>query len=196
MREPVTLNDVLELEMAYQQAEGEDLLPLARQLLALAEDPHPEDEHDPSGLLALAGQYFGDAGEVRTAEDLFHRALTASHGEGLDPRCFLIDLYLETGRLDEAAALDNEIRKSRPELLVTYSVLGQAWSPHDPRKALGWLNRGLDLAERTEQDDSATYDLLCVGRFHLRQEQGQDLDEYDEIALEVLDEHDGEDLLG
>ncbi|MCK0112449.1 hypothetical protein MWU75_09895 [Ornithinimicrobium sp. F0845] len=187
MREPVTFSDVLDLEMSYDEAQGEQLLPLARELLALAEDPHPADDHAPSALLAMAGQYFGDAGDAETAEQVLRRAIDLDDRGGVDPRCFLIELYLETGRDEEALALDNETRRSRPLHVVTYSVLGQLWSSRDPRRALGWFNRGLDLAERTGEDDSATYSLLCVGRYHVRRGQGQDLDEYDEIAVDTLD---------
>jgi len=186
VRDPVSFNDVVQLEMSFAEAEGEELLPLARALLALAEDPHAEDDHAPGALFGMAGQYFGDAGDHETAEELLLLSVDLDDGEGLDPRCFLVELYLDTDRVEEARSLDNEVRKRRSEELVTYSVLGRTWSARDPRRALGWFNRGLDLAERTDQDDTSTYSLLCVGRFHLRQEQGQDLDEYDEIALEVL----------
>lgn len=182
------LHDVLSLEMSYDDADGEGLLPLARQLLAWAQDPHPDDERSQSALLAMAGDYFGEAGDVATAERLLRTAIDLHDGSGVDPRCYLVQLYLETGRSEDATDVDGQLRRARPEDLVVYSLMGQAWAPLDARRALGWFNRGLDLAERTGQDEVATYGLLCVGRFHVRQEQGQDLDRYDEIALQVLAE--------
>lgn len=195
VREPISTETVLDLEMGYAEAEGEQLLPLAEQLVDLAADPHPADGHSPSGLLSLAGQYYVDAGDFEKAESVLRQALAVYDGGGLDPRCFLVDLMLEAGRVEEAMATDNELRKTRPSDLVAYMVMGNSWADHDQRRAMGWVNRGLDLAERTGQQEESSYALLCVTRFHLRQDQGLDVDEYDEIALDVLAEAEDEGLI-
>lgn len=173
--------------MQYAEAEGEQLLPLADRLRDLAAEPLPDDDLTPAALLSLAGQYYADAGDLVAAEAVYREAIPGHDGDGLDPRCFLVDVLVQTGRLDEAVELDNALRRSRPADLVTYPVLAQTWIAHDQRRAMGWLNRGLDWAERSGQEDAPSFALLCVARFHLRQDQGQDLDEYDEIAMDLLE---------
>lgn len=186
MRQPLTHDHVLDLERTYDDAAPEELLELAERLFVMAEESQPGDEIDQSTLHALAGQYFRDGGDLTRAEHaLTLAARTPSRSDAMDPRCFLVGVYLAQRRLADAANLDNVLRKSRMEELPAYSVLGEIWHEHDPQRALGWYNRGIELAERTDDVEGA-FTLLCMGRWSVRKELGHDPDAYDRIAQHAM----------
>lgn len=186
MRQPLTHDHVLDLEATYDDATPEEMLELAERLVVMAEEPQPGDEIDQSTLHALAGQYFRNAGDLTRAESaLTLAARNPLRGRTIDPRCFLVDVYLAQGRIAAATELDNVLRKSRMEALPAYSMLGEIWHEHHRQRALGWYNRGIELAERTDELEGV-FALLCIGRWSVRKEMGHDPDPYDEIAQEAM----------
>lgn len=79
--------------------------------------------------------------------------------------------------------VSEQVRKSRPRDGGTYLYLGELWEDKgETKRALGWFMRGIMLEEQSgpPQDD---LDMLCLGRWRIRQRDAQEPDAYDEVAL-------------
>lgn len=187
MREPLTLDEFFDLDMQGPTGAGQTPRELAEQLVRWSASPHPDSELTPARLLTFAGERFDMLGDQETAEECLTRALAAGDwGQGLDPRCFLISLCLDRGRTDEAFEHDGTLRRSRPADVQTYAFMGDLWwGQRDLRRALGWLNRGLDHVERRGSAGDAHKVMLCQTRWHVRKAQGQEPDAYDQQAIAV-----------
>ncbi|WP_109472042.1 tetratricopeptide repeat protein [Ornithinimicrobium cavernae] len=185
MREPLTDADLLELDLEHADASPAVAKAFATRLVSWAADPHPEDEPLPVHLLLLAGQHFEYGEDDEAAERAFRQAADLAP-EDLQPRVFLTSLLIRKGRVDEALPLERELRRSRPQEVSAYLLLGEAWHERgDHLRALGWYNRGLEQAERHDGISDGGIDLLCNGRLRVRQAMGQAPDEYDEVGLSV-----------
>lgn len=191
MREPLTMDDYIDLDLDHAGSSPQDRRELAEQLRTWAEHPHPDSELTTSQLLTLAGERFVMLKDYETAEECLDRAVATlgpdPSDEGLDPRCHLISLYLTQGRTDEALECDGNLRRSRPESLSTYAFMGDLWrESDDPQRALGWVNRGLVSAERTGAFSEGGISLLRQTRALIRRSLGHEPDESDEMALAAM----------
>lgn len=190
MREPLTEDDVLDYVDGFDGASPQVQIPAADQLLAWAESPHPDDGITVGQLLTLAGERYQLGGDAETTERIWRRAAAERPTDGPDPRCLLTEHLLGQGRAEEASELDNEVRKSRPDDPFTYLWMGEAWEEHgDARRALGWFNRGLAYVDRHGGFDERDVEMLCLDRWRVRQAQGMEPDEYDEVAIAIRDAH-------
>lgn len=189
VREPLSRDEYFDLDLEDSGRPREAQREFAQQLVTWASDPHPDSELSPGRLLTYAGERLSMIGDHDAAEECLDQAVAAADwGEGLDPRCFLISLYLDQDRTDEALDLDGTLRRSRPEDVQTYAFMGDLWwSADDPRRALGWLNRGLDHVERTASSGGGSEVMLCQTRWNIRKAQGHEPDEYDQVATSVAE---------
>lgn len=190
MRAPLSRQEVHDLsEDTFSGSAGQNRA-LAERFVSCADDPHPGDEPTPGELLAWAGEHFEQAEDLAEAEDAYRRAhLTGDWGPTLDPRCLLIDLLLGQGRTAEAAVVDDQLRKARPDSALVYQLAGESWeSAGEPQRALGWLNRALAYAQRTGAFSDSDIEGLCGARWRIRNSQGMDPDTYDELVIALREQ--------
>ncbi|USQ79113.1 hypothetical protein NF556_16040 [Ornithinimicrobium faecis] len=190
MRSPIVTDDVFEL---YPHGPEETHQDLAEHLLALAADPHQDDEVTVGGLLVLAGEHLESAGNLTAAEDAFREA--AAHRQDPkvpEPLTYLVDVLLEQDRRDEAVGIDDELQRSRPEDPNTYVAQAESWEHHgDLQRALGWVNRGLALDERTGAFHQSDVKMICQTRWRIRRALGFGADEYDQVAITIQETFSG-----
>lgn len=193
MREPVTFDHVDDLIFAAGHATEDGHATegahrdLAEQLGQWAQDPHPLDELSPRELLTEAGAQLERAGDLDGALDLYRRAV-ASHGHAtLDPRCMVVGVLHRQGRHEEADAVEQELRRSRPAEAATYAYMGELCEElGETTRALGWFNRGLSLAEDGGLVE-ADMGRLCLARWGLRQRTGHDPDQFDQFGIDYAE---------
>ncbi len=179
MRAPITPEDAEELELS-----GFSHRQVAAQLLAWAEEPHPDDAVSPRELITRAGEQHELADDVGAAVELYQRAAAADGDAQLDPRSHLVALLLRRGDRDEALRWDRELRRSSPYGGATYEYMGEVWLEEgDDRRALGWYTRGVLRHEQGPPFED--YDLagLCLARWRLRERLGHQPDDYDFIGI-------------
>jgi hypothetical protein len=170
-------------------AEGEvDLVATARWFEDLAGDPHPDDEVSAAMLLLVAGDYRAMAGEHEAALALFQRAVADGGACTPDARCSLLSGLLEIGRTDEAAALAAEIKAARLPDPDVYLHVGETYETRgDLAAATTWFTAGLVRFLHDDGVDDFSVEQLAVGRSRVRGAQGFPMDEYDELAEEMLE---------
>lgn len=183
MRAPLSEDNFDDLEIAVSGGSAADHRAAAEHLLALAKEAHPDDEISTADLLVAAGGQFRFADDPQRALDVLWRAHECGGWEDLDPRAVIVDVLLDQGEHARAQEVSEQVRKSRPRDGGTYLYLGELWEDKgETKRALGWLMRGIMLAEQggPPQGD---LDMLCLGRWRIRQQDGQEPDGYDEVAL-------------
>lgn len=194
MREPLTLEALSELDFRHADDSPPQARQFAEQLQAWATDPVPGDEPTPVHLLLLAGQHFEFGEDLEAAQGAFQQAAELDPDD-LQPHVFLACVLITKGEIEQALELDRTIRRARPEDVSAYLLLGEAWHEHgDNLRALGWFNRGLEQAEREDAISEGGFELLCAGRFLVRKAMGHDPDEYDDIALSLIEDYTDSDL--
>ena len=72
----------------------------AAELLAWAEQRHPDDEVTPADLLSAAAWHLGEAGDTEESLDLHRRAVAIGRTTSIDARCLLHGALLDAGQLD------------------------------------------------------------------------------------------------
>ncbi|NYJ03879.1 tetratricopeptide repeat protein [Petropleomorpha daqingensis] len=160
MRGPVGDDDLEKWESSAQTPE--DHRTAAATLLAWADEPHPEDDVPPARLLSSAAWHLETAGDAEDALDLHRRAVEAPGEVVPDARCYLHGALLESGRVDEARELANEIRREAPADTDVYLVLGENYAlAGDLTQAHRWLTMGAERLERTDRPING------IGVFHL-----------------------------
>jgi hypothetical protein len=170
-------------------AEGEvDLVATARWFEDLAADPHPDDEVSTAMLLVVAGDYRAMAEQHEAALDLFQRAV-ADGGECTpDARCSLLSGLLEVGRNDDAAALAAEIKAARLPDPDVYHYIGETYEMRgDLAAATTWFTAGLVRFLHDDDVSDFAVETLAGSRSRVREAQGFPMDEYDELADEMLE---------
>lgn len=198
MREPIDMDWLDRYDEHLTGASREDHAAAADQLVGWAEEPHPEDDVWRGDLLLRAAFQRSEAGDAEGALALALRASQAGISEGADPRAFATELHFLLDRPEEARAVSEDLRRSRPDTAETYWTMATIWEAHqDPKQALAWYNRGIALVEDTD-GPPADLGLLCSGRWRIRQSLGlapDDLDElgmgFDEAVAEHLDDAHG-----
>jgi len=184
MRAPLSEDDFDDLEIAVSGGSAADHRAAAEHLLALAKEAHPDDEISTADLLVAAGGQLRFADDPERAIDVLWRAHECGGWDHLDPRAAIVDILLDQDDLAKAEEVSEQVRKSRPLETGTYLYLGELWGDRgETKRALGWLTRGIMLAER---EGLARHELsmLCMGRWRIRRREGQEPDEYDEVAME------------
>lgn len=179
VRAAIDENDVAELELG-----SADNQAVARQLVEWAEQPHPADQISPRELLTRAGEQLEYADDGEAAVALYRRASEAPGDATIDPRSHLVSLLLQRGEHEEAAALDRELRRARPETSATYEYMSEVWAEHgQAQRALGWVTRGILRHEQGPPFSDVDLAMLCLARWQLREPAGHTPDDYDLIGI-------------
>jgi tetratricopeptide (TPR) repeat protein len=160
VRGPVRDDDVENWESSARTPE--DHRAAAVTLIAWADEPHPEDDVAPAQLLSSAAWHLETAGDAEDALVLHRRAVEAPGEVVPDARCYLHGALLESGRVDEARQLADEIRREAPADTDVYLVIGENYAlAGDLRQAHRWLTMGAERLERTDRP------IDSIGVFHL-----------------------------
>jgi hypothetical protein len=97
----------------------------------------------------------------------------------------MVQALLDLGHTREAEQVSEELRRVRPAAPETYLLVGEAWEAvGDLDRATRWLTRGVLLAE--SQADPTAWAMLLLGRLRVRGAVGFPPDDYDQMALDVL----------
>lgn len=146
MRAPLTLGDLDELEQ--DAATPEQRRAAAARLAAWAEEMHPDDEEiTPAWMLVRAADLLKAAGDPEAAVPLYRRACEAAGAAPPDARVYLHDALLRSGRTEEARALAEEIRRSRPADLDVFAFTGENYeNSGDLEQAHRWYTLGVHRA--------------------------------------------------
>lgn len=184
MRDPLSEEDFDDLEMAVSGGSTDDHRAAAEHLVTLAQEMHPDDEVSTGDLLVAAGGQFRFADDPQRALDVLWRAYESGDWDDPDPRAAIVDVLLEQDEHATAQEVSEQVRRSRPHDASTYLYLGELWDDAgETKRGLGWFTRGIMLAEREGRADHELH-MLCLGRWRIRQREGQEPDEYDKVALE------------
>lgn len=175
MRPPLTVDD---LEATEGHRSPEAHRELADTLLGWAREVHPDDEVSSAEVLAQAGWQLDLAGDTDAALDVFRRALTAEGRVEPDVRCSMVAVLLASDRPDEARAVAEEFRRTRPgpaecaAMAEVFEVAG------DLDQAARWTAIGLTRLELTVDDelDDWEAEYLLRTRARVRAAQGLPLD--------------------
>jgi hypothetical protein len=165
-----------------------DLVATARWFEDLVADPHPDDEVSTALLLLIAGDYQAMAGQHEAALVLFQRAV-ADGGECTpDARCSLLSGLLEVGRSEDAAVLAAEIKRDRLPDPDVYLHVGETYETRgDLAAATSWFTAGLVRFLHDDDVSDFAVETLAGSRSRVREAQGFPMDDYDELAEEMLE---------
>lgn len=192
MREPISYDDYDNFELEVALGSDEDHRATAEHLIELAQTSHPDDDVSAQDLLVLAGSQLRFAGDSQRAVDVLWQAHAQGERDGMDPRAVIVDMFLTEGDAVRAQEVSDQIRRSRPLAAMTYHYLAELWDEQgETTRALGWFMRGIMLDER-EGIPGDQLTMLCLGRWRIREREGFEPDEYDEIALDLQDEMEDE----
>ena len=146
MREPLTLDDVGDLEQEARTPEQRRAA--AARLAAWADEVHPDDQDiTPAWLLVRAADLLNAAGDREAAMPLYRRACAAEGNAPPDARVYLHHALLRSGRADEAWTLAEEIRRSRPSDLDVFAFVGENYETCDDLdQAHRWYTLGVTRA--------------------------------------------------
>ena len=187
MRKPLSIDDVEEFD--YRARRSGAPREAAEQLVAWAQDPHPEDDEEvsPATLLVMAGELLDVEDDHKGALGLFRRAADSEGDVPPDVRCYLHRGLLETGDVDGARKVADELRHARPTNPDVYVMTAENYElAGDLGEANRWLNLGLRRVVVQLQDGEpldADAVLLLVARRRVRQALGFPPDEFDDHPL-------------
>ncbi|MGB3186066.1 MAG: hypothetical protein WBG36_00745 [Ornithinimicrobium sp.] len=188
MRDPISYDEYQDFELNAALASEEEHRATAERLIELSRESHPDDEVSPQDLLVSAGSQLRFAGDLQRAQEVLWQAHAQGQRDGMDPRAVIVDMLLTQDDAVQAQDVSNEIRRSRPLAPMTYHYLAELWDEQgETTRALGWFMRGIMLIELEGMPDHQ-FTMLCVGRWRIREREGLEPDEYDEIALDFRDE--------
>jgi hypothetical protein len=165
-----------------------DFVATAQWFEDLAGDPHPDDAASTAMLLVVAGDHLAMAGQHEAALERYQRAV-ADGGECTpDARCSLLAGLFEVGRGAEASALAAEIRAARLPDPWVYHHVGETYETRgDVAAATTWFTAGLLRFLHDDDVDDLAVESLAGARSRVRGAQGFPMDEYDELAEEMLE---------
>ena len=166
-----------------------DHLDQAQRFEQLAADPHPRDEVSRALLLVRAGESWAAAGDTTRAVAAFRSAVEDGGDVAPDSRAYLAEALLRAGDHAEAEALLTTLRKERSRDAMLYVFLGEAMeNAGDDSAALRWYTTGITRLENDDEVSDDDFDLLVVDRFGVRSRLGFEPDDYDELAMDLLDD--------
>lgn len=184
VRRPLTYDDIEAIE---RQRTPEAHRSAATELLAWAEERHPDDEVTTADLLSAAAWHLSQAGDVERSLDL-HRQVVAIGGlSSLDARCLLHAALLDADHLDEARHVADDLRHSRPRIIDCAAMAENFDEFGDLRQAHRWAEIGVNQLQLDEPDDVAhDFDVLVLLNIRrvVRQKLGFPPDELDEMRPE------------
>jgi hypothetical protein len=123
---------------------------LERALAVCAADPAADEYLDVLELHDELAEAYDRLGRVEDA--LRHADVLAEQGyqSAPDPRCRRAEILTHHGRLQEAAAIWDEVAHDTPDDVWVYNNAGLEYGAiGEHERALGWLTKGLELAVRT-----------------------------------------------
>ncbi len=123
---------------------------LERALAACEADPAADEYLDVLELHDELADAYDRLGRVEDA--LRHADVLADRGyqSAPDPRCRRAEILTRHGRLEEAAAIWDEVARDTPDDVWLYNNDGLEYAAIGEHEiALGWLTKGLELAVRT-----------------------------------------------
>lgn len=175
MRPPLTEDD---LEATEGHRTPEAHRELAETVLGWAEETHPDDEVSPAEILANAGWHLDLAGDTDAALEVFRRSLAAEGRVEPDVRCSMAAVLLASGRAEEARAVAEEFRRSRPGPAECTAMAEVFETADDLEQAARWTAIGLTRLELTVDDelDDWEAEYLLRARARIRAAQGLPLD--------------------
>ena len=172
MREPLTYDD---LEATEGHRSPDAHRELAEQILGWAEVEHPDDEPSTAELLAEAGWHLDLAGDTDAAVAVFRRAVDVEGRRAVpDPRCSIAAVLLASDRRDEAQAVADELRRTRPDVSDCLAMAEVFETAGDLAQASRWTAIGLARIELSTDDelDAGEAEQLLVTRSRIRTAQG------------------------
>nr|WP_249068722.1 tetratricopeptide repeat protein [Modestobacter muralis] len=187
VRQPLTEDDIEAVGWAARTPA--EHLSAAAWLQAAAEAPHPEDEVGPAELLVAASDQLSFAGDAPGALALCRAAVAAGGHVPPDVRVFLHHALLAAGEGEQARAVAEDIRRSRPEDLAVYSFVGESYEVTDDlAQAHRWFTLGLQRAltdpatggDPAELAPSSEGRMLGVARTRVRRDLDMPPDELDD----------------
>ncbi|MBL7502344.1 tetratricopeptide repeat protein [Frankia sp. CNm7] len=160
----------------------------AARLEELAEKPELHaGEINRASLLVDAGGQHGLAGDWDAAIRCYQEAIAAGDCQRTDPRVWLHDALLRTGRPDEASGLLRELKAVRSQDPDLYAAVAESLEMHGLlADAHTWFTMGYHRCENADVPEFML-DLLLVGRRRVRHSLGYPTDELDELADDYLD---------
>ncbi|SCX56558.1 hypothetical protein SAMN03159343_3446 [Klenkia marina] len=175
MRPPLTEDDLDATEGHRTPAAHREL---AQTLLGWAEEVHPDDEVSTAALLAQAGWQLDLAGDTDGALDVFRRSQGARGTVEPDVRCSMAAVLLASGRTEEARAVAEKFRRSRPAPAECAAMAEVFETAGDLDQAARWTAIGLTRLELTVDDelDNWEAEYLLRARARIRAAQGLPLD--------------------
>jgi hypothetical protein len=187
MRRPRTQDDLEALHHPGQTPD--DSRRVAVQLEAwAAEGSRAGDEVTAADLLVAAGEQLVRIGDAHDAVRVLRLAVDTGEPVEPDVRCYLHNALLETGDVDDARTLAEEVRRERPADGDVYLFIGEDHELHgDLRAAHRWLTLGVRqvLDDTTEDDLSPGAAHLLRARRRVRQRLGMAPDEWDLLVPPV-----------
>jgi hypothetical protein len=181
VRNPLSFDDVEAIE---RQRTPEAHRSAAAELLAWAEQRHPDDEVTPADLLSAAAWHLGEAGDTEASLDLHRRAVTAGGATKPDARCSLHAALLEAGQLDEARRVADEVRRSRPGIGDIADMAESFDLNGDLEQAHRWAEMGisrLQLEAPGDVENDVDVITLFNVRRHVRRQLGFPPDALDDF---------------
>ncbi|SDP12206.1 hypothetical protein SAMN05660199_03209 [Klenkia soli] len=172
MREPLTYDD-LEATEGHRSPDAHRTL--AESLLEWASVVHPDDEPSTAELLAEAGWHLDLAGDTDAAIAVFRRAAEAEGRPAVpDTRCSIAAVLLASGRPDEARAVADELRRTRPGVTDCTAMAEVFETADDLVQAARWTAIGLARVELATDDelDTGEVEQLLHTRSRIRTAQG------------------------
>ncbi|NEK87622.1 hypothetical protein GCU60_17935 [Blastococcus saxobsidens] len=162
----------------------------AEQLVAWAAERHPADavEVTPAALLAEAGEILELLGDHAAASKVYRQAVTAEGTLEPDVRSSLHRTLVSVGELPAARLLAEDVRRSAPEDIGTYAIIGETYEKAgDLREAHRWMNLGLQRfgGPTTDHDSerrALDLILLAIVRRRIRRALGLSPDAIDRLA--------------
>jgi len=181
----VSHDDVDEI-MARVARDGQHGAAAARfEELAGQPDRHGE-EINRASLLVAAGSQYGLAEDWDEAIHCYQEAVADGGDQGIDPRVWLHDAFLRSGRHDDATALQRELKASRSRDPDLYAAVAESLEAAGMlADAHTWFTMGFHRCETADVPDFMIT-LLLVGRRRVRDELGYPVDELDEAADDYL----------
>jgi hypothetical protein len=175
VRAPLTEDDLEAIEGHHSPEAHREL---AETVLGWAAEQHPDDEVSPAELLAQAGWHLDLAGDTEAALDAFRRSLAADGKVEPDVRTSMVAVLLASARVDEARAVAEEFRRSRPGPAECTAMAEVYETADDLDQAARWTAIGLNRLEMTVDDelDDWESEYLLRTRARIRAAQGLPLD--------------------
>lgn len=187
MQVPRDDSELDELVYATQRKSGpEAAAEVLRELLD--EDQIPGGSSRAAMLVAL-GEQLESAGDLAGALSSTRLAVEDGGPVPPDARCYLHNVLLHAGEVDEAAVLADQLMKERSHDPFLYEFVGEGYElADDVAAATRWFTAGMLRCMRHDEVGAAGVMALMQARRRVREAQGFDEDNYDLLVGKSLAE--------